>query len=241
MYGLKRNTERLFSNNGKLFVMAMDLPQTGMVKGLEKPRELLRSVENSRADGFIVNVGIADEMASGGLLNKKLILRSSCKGSMQATEFSNVNVNHVSPEMALAYGADAVLMMCTIGGADYVALQKMAEDIDAFHKLHIPVIAEVMCDDYMKTVSYDIQLNGARIAAELGADVVKGFYTEKFENVVGCCPVPFIMAGGDVSNSIVDMAKDALACGAKGLAVGRNIFQSEDPAATIAELAKLFD
>ena len=31
MYGLKRNTERLFSNNGKLFVMAMDLPQTGMV------------------------------------------------------------------------------------------------------------------------------------------------------------------------------------------------------------------
>ena len=26
-----------------------------------------------------------------------------------------------------------------------------------------------MCDDYMKTVSYDIQLNGARIAAELGA------------------------------------------------------------------------
>ena len=65
MYGLKRNTERLFSNNGKLFVMAMDLPQTGMVKGLEKPRELLRSVENSRADGFIVNVGIANEMASG--------------------------------------------------------------------------------------------------------------------------------------------------------------------------------
>ena len=107
---------------------------------------------------------------------------------------------------------------------DDALFQKMAEDIDAFHKLHIPVIAEVMCDDYMKTVSYDVQLNGARIAAELGADVVKGFYTENFENVVGCCPVPFIMAGGDVSKSIVDMARDALKCGAKGLAVGRNIF-----------------
>ncbi|MBO7184674.1 MAG: hypothetical protein J6V34_02625, partial [Oscillospiraceae bacterium] len=93
----------------------------------------------------------------------------------------------------------------------------------------------------MKTVSYDIQLNGARIAAELGADVVKGFYTEKFENVVACCPVPYIMAGGAVDKNIVDTARDALNCGAKGLAVGRNIFQSEDPAATIAKIAELFD
>ena len=241
MYGLKRNTERLFSNNGKLFVMAMDLPQTGMVEGLEKPRELLRSVEDSRADGFIVNIGIANEMASGNLVNKKLILRSSCNGSMLASEFSNVNINHVSPEMALAYGADAVLMMCTIGGADYKAIQKMAEDIDAFHKLHIPVIAEVMCDDYMKTVSYDVQLNGARIAAELGADVVKGFYTENFDKVVGCCPVPYIMAGGAVDKNIVDVAKEALSCGVKGFAFGRNIFQSEYPAATIAKVAELFN
>ncbi|MBO7184601.1 MAG: hypothetical protein J6V34_02250, partial [Oscillospiraceae bacterium] len=119
MYGLKRNTERLFSHNGKLFVMAMDLAQTGMVDGLERPRQLLRSLENSRADGFIANVGLANEFAEGGLLNKKLILRSSCNGSMLASEFSNVNINHVSPETALAMGADAVLMMCTIGGADY--------------------------------------------------------------------------------------------------------------------------
>lgn len=241
MYGLKRNTERLFSNNGKLFVMAMDLPQCGMVQGLENPRKLLRSLENSRVDGFITNIGLANEMAEGNLLNKKLILRSSCSTSFLATEYTNVNTNHVSPETARAYGADAVLMMCTIGGADYKAIQKMADDIDAFHKLHIPVIAEIMCDDYEKTVSYDVQLNGARIAAELGADVVKGFYTENFDKVVGCCPVPFIMAGGSVDKNIVDTARQALKCGAKGLAVGRNIFQSEDPAATIAKIATLFD
>lgn len=241
MYGLKRNVEKLFSNNGKLFAMAMDLPQSGMVTGLEKPRELLRSLEYSRADGFITNIGLANEFAEGGLLNKKLLLRSSSGGSFIASEFTNVNTNHVSPETALAYGADAVLMMCIVGGRDYAALQQMADDIDRFHKLHIPVIAEVLCDDYEKTVSYDVQLNGARIAAELGADVVKGFYTENFDKVVGCCPVPFIMAGGAVDKNIVEVAKDALSCGAKGFAFGRNIFQSENPAATIAKVAELFD
>ena len=49
------------------------------------------------------------------------------------------------------------------------------------------------------------------------------------------------MAGGSVDKNIVDTARQALKCGAKGLAVGRNIFQSEDPAATIAKIATLFD
>ncbi len=240
MYGLKRNTERLFSNQGKLFVMAMDLPQSGMVKGLEKPRELIRSLGNAEVDGFITNVGIANEFSEGDLLNKKMILRSSSGGSMMASEFTNVNTNHVSPETALAYGADAVLMMCIVGGRDYEALQKMAEDIDAFHRLQIPVIAEVMCDDYEKTATFDVQYNGARIAAELGADVVKGFYTENFDQVVACCPVPFIMAGGAVDRNILDVAKDALKSGAKGFAFGRNIFQSANPKQTIESVAKLF-
>lgn len=241
MYGLKRNTARLFSNHGKLFVMAMDLPQSGVVQGLEKPRQLVRGLENTKVDGFIMNIGIANEMAEGDLLNKKLVLRSSSGGSMMASEFTNVNTNHVSPETALAYGADAVLMMCIVGGKDYLALQKMAEDIDAFHRLSIPVIAEVMCDDYEKTGTYNVQLNGARIAAELGADVVKGFFTEKFEHVVGCCPVPFIMAGGEVDRNILDVAREALKCGVKGFAFGRNIFQSQNPAATIAGVAELFE
>ena len=241
MNGLKRNTERLFSRNGKLFLMAMDLPQSGMVQGLEKPRELLHILEDTAVDGFVTNIGLADEFAQGGLLRKKLVLRSSSGGSMLGSEYTTVNTNHVSPETALACGADAVLMMCVVGGRDYAALQRMAEDIDAFHRLQIPVIAEVLCADYDKTASLEVQLNGARIAAELGADVVKGFYTEQFDRVVGCCPVPFLLAGGAVNEHFLTTAREALRCGVRGFAFGRNVFQSKDPAEKIRRIAGLLD
>lgn len=240
MNGLKRNTAKLFENRGKLFVLAMDHAQSGVMQGLEKPYDLLDSLSSTPIDGFILNVGLADKMGSGKLLRKKLILRTSFGGTMMSTEYTNVHTNHVSPETALRLGADAVLMMFVMGGADYRSLQQAAEDIDAYHSLSIPVIAEILCDDFSKTATFDIQMNGARVAAELGADVVKAFYTDKFDKVIENCPVPVILAGGPKGSDIVDIAGDALKSGAKGLAFGRNIFQSSDPAKIINELNALF-
>ena len=133
-------------------------------------------------------------------------------------------------------GADAVVMMMVIGGADYAAVQDAARDIDAFHRLQIPVIVEILAADYEKTQTFEIQANGARIAAELGADVVKAFYTEKFDQVVANCPVPIILAGGPKGQDILDTARAALACGVKGFCFGRNLFQSEDRLARITAL-----
>ena len=126
------------------------------------------------------------------LLGRKLALRTSFGGTMMSAEFTNVHANHVSPETALALGADAVVMMLVMGGADYRSAQAMARDIDAYHRLQIPVIVEVLADDYGSTQTFDVQANGARVAAELGADVVKGFYTEKIrqgrERLSGAVP-----------------------------------------------------
>jgi len=240
MDGLKRNTARLFSNGGKLFILAMDHAQGGMVPGLEKPLELMKRVVSSPVDGFILNVGLAGHMAEEAFLTKKLILRSSFGGTGLASEFTNVHANHVSPETALHLGADAVLMMFAVGGPDFRSIQEAAADIDAFHSLEIPVIAEIIASDFDKTTNYDIQYNGARVAAELGADVVKAFWVEGFDRLVADCPAPVILAGGPKERDIADVARAALKAGAKGLAFGRNIFQSADPAATISSLAKLF-
>lgn len=70
--------------------------------------------------------------------------------------------------------------------------------------------------------------------------MVKAFYTEKFNKVIECCPVPVILAGGPKGSEIVDIARDALNHGAKGLAFGRNIFQSTNPRNIIEELGGLF-
>ena len=238
MNGIKRNTERLFSHGGKLFAMAMDLPQVGLVDGLTDPRAVIRSCKDSKLDAFLTNVGVA-HLAEEELLKKKLILRTSSGGTNLATEFTGVQKNHVSPETALAMGADAVVMMMVIGGADYASIQDAAAAIDAYHRLSIPVVVEILAADYEKTQTFDIQANGARVAAELGADVGKAFYTENFDTVVANCPVPIILAGGPKGSDIFDTAAAAVKAGVKGFCFDRNLFQSEDKLERIARLDRI--
>lgn len=235
MNGLERNVHKLFSNGGTLFAMAMDLPQCGLVQGLQDPVKVIEARKDSKLDAFLVNVGVANQ-AQDALLDKKIILRTSSGGTNLASSFTNVQKNHVSPETALAMGADAVVMMMVMGGADYASIQDAAAAIDAYHKLSIPVIVEILADDYAATQTFDIQANGARVAAELGADVVKAFYTENFEEVVKNCPVPIVLAGGPKGSDILTIAKDAVRCGVKGFCFGRNLFQSEDAAERIEAL-----
>lgn len=240
MYGLKRNTQRLFDNGGMLFLMAMDHAQSGIIDGLQSVEATALAHANTKADGFILNVGMAPIMGQRReLLNKKLALRTSCANTVMTANPTNVHTNNVSPQTALSLGADAVVMMLIMGGNDYSSLQSVARDIDAYHAYQIPVIVEILAADPRQLQTFQVQANGARIAAELGADVVKGFYTDSFDKVINNCPVPFILAGGPIGVDIDAMVSHAVDCGIKGLAFGRNIFQSADSKKTIEHLNSL--
>ncbi|HZT71089.1 MAG TPA: 3-hydroxy-5-phosphonooxypentane-2,4-dione thiolase [Terriglobia bacterium] len=81
-----------------------------------------------------------------------------------------------------------------------------------------------------------------RICAELGAQVVKTYYVpEGFETVTASCPVPVVMAGGKKIGELdaLRMAYNAISEGAAGVDMGRNIFQSEAPAAMIQAVGKV--
>ena len=76
-----------------------------------------------------------------------------------------------------------------------------------------------------------------RIVAELGAQYVKTYYVDDgFETVTASCPVPIVMAGGKKLPELdaLTMAYNAVSQGAAGVDMGRNIFQSEAPAAMLA-------
>jgi len=78
-----------------------------------------------------------------------------------------------------------------------------------------------------------------RIAAELGAQIVKTYYCEDFEKIVESCPVPVVIAGGPKLKNEADvfqMAHDAIAKGAKGVDMGRNIWQSKWPIPVISAI-----
>src|SRR4030042_1421692 len=71
----------------------------------------------------------------------------------------------------------------------------------------------------------------SRMAAELGAHIVKTYYVKGFEQVVETCPVPIVIAGGkkQPEKEALQMAYDAMQAGAIGVDMGRNIFQSTNP------------
>jgi 3-hydroxy-5-phosphonooxypentane-2,4-dione thiolase len=89
--------------------------------------------------------------------------------------------------------------------------------------------------------TYDARYLGlaTRICAELGADMVKTYATDGFEAVVEAAMVPVVVAGGKRLDSVRDalaLASDAVTAGAAGIDFGRNVWQSDDPVATIQAL-----
>ncbi len=75
----------------------------------------------------------------------------------------------------------------------------------------------------------------SRIAAEHGADVVKTYFCEGFEEVVRGCFVPIVIAGGRKvpEREALSFCRRAMDAGAAGVDMGRNIFQSAHPAEMI--------
>lgn len=110
----------------------------------------------------------------------------------------------------------------------------MTEYIDACERYGIPVLAVTAVGRGLGKDAKYLSL-ASRMAAELGAHIVKTYYCENFEKVVDTCPVPIVIAGGkkQPEQDALQMAYDSLQAGACGVDMGRNIFQSSNPAAMI--------
>ncbi len=77
------------------------------------------------------------------------------------------------------------------------------------------------------------------ICAELGATVVKTYWCEHFDRVVHGCPVPVVIAGGpkcETTLEVLQFVYDGMQSGAIGINLGRNVWQSEHPAAVARAL-----
>jgi len=241
MTGLERNTTTLLNNRGRLFLAAFDHPQIyGAMRGLEKPLEAIRKILDTPIDGYILNAGLFGLVPADLVRSKKMVLRASLGGSIMGKSFPDVHAVTASPKQALNLGADAILIMLVLGGDhDKESMFEAATAVDRFHEYSIPVIMEVLAADFSKNNDPEFVGNGARIAAELGADLVKAFYCENFKAVVEGCPVPILLAGGPKDADILGVAESVLEDGAAGFAFGRNIFQNDDPGALIRGLDAL--
>jgi putative autoinducer-2 (AI-2) aldolase len=141
----------------------------------------------------------------------------------------------VSIEDAIRLNVSAVAFSILVGQPfERDTILGFTKIIDDANRYNIPVLAVTAVGRGLgKDVKY-LSL-ASRMAAELGASVVKTYYCKGFERVVETCPVPIVIAGGKKvsEKDAIQMAYNALEAGAIGVDMGRNIFQSSDPVGMI--------
>jgi 3-hydroxy-5-phosphonooxypentane-2,4-dione thiolase len=145
-------------------------------------------------------------------------------------------------EDAARMNVHAVAVQVFVGGEhETQSIENMTKLIDAGYRYGIPVLGVTAVG---KEMTRDARYFGlsTRICAELGAQFVKTSSTQEgLERVTAGCPVPIVMAGGKKLPELdaLTMAYRAIQEGAAGVDMGRNIFQSDSPAAMIRAVAKI--
>ena len=136
-------------------------------------------------------------------------------------------------EEALRLNASGIGMSIFVGAENEDrSISNLGRLISEAERYGMPVLAITAVGREMARDARYLGLS-CRIAAEIGARIVKTYYCEDFYKVVESCPVPIVMAGGkkiDEKDALI-MTENAIQEGASGVDMGRNIFQSENPEA----------
>jgi putative autoinducer-2 (AI-2) aldolase len=167
---------------------------------------------------------------------KPIILRVSGGASVAGKDLAHEGIT-TSMEEAIRLNACAVGISIFVG-TDYEhdSLLNLARLVDEGEKYGIPVMAVTAVGRELEKRDARYLSLACRIAAELGARVVKTYYCERFERVTKGCPVPIVIAGGpkvDTEYEVFQFVYDGIRKGAIGVNLGRNIWQDEHPVAMI--------
>jgi putative autoinducer-2 (AI-2) aldolase len=144
-------------------------------------------------------------------------------------------------ETALRMDADCVAVQTFIGSpGESRSLELLCRAADAGARYGVPTLGVVAVGKEMERTEKFFLL-ATRVLAENGANIVKSYYCEGFERVAAACPVPIVIAGGKKlpEAEALEMAYRAIQEGARGVDMGRNIFQSDCPAGMAQAIGKV--
>jgi putative autoinducer-2 (AI-2) aldolase len=155
-------------------------------------------------------------------------------GTSILTELSNEEI-FTTMEDAVRLNACGVAVSIFVGSPnEKQTLMNLSRMINEGEKYGIPALAVTAVGKEMVRDERYLSL-ASRIAAELGARIVKTYYCEEFDKLVRKVPVPVVIAGGKklAERDALQLTYDAINDGAVGVDMGRNIFQSDAPSAMI--------
>lgn len=236
---------RIFKPDGKTVIAALDHGIAGitLLAHLEFPRILLPEVVQNGADAIITTPGIA-RLCSDLFAGAGLILRIDGGPSALTGDWGKMELI-LAVEDALRLGADAVIMMGITGTPEEAhSLATLGRVAARCAEWGLPLVAEMLPGGFSsKEVTFDQLMISARLAAELGADVIKIRYqgpAEDFQAVTRGCFVPVVILGGSKQSpeQLIQEVQQAQQAGARGVAVGRNIWQAERSGEITAQLVQ---
>jgi len=156
-------------------------------------------------------------------------------------------------EEAVEAGAGAVICSLFLEEENNQAMERdniklFAEVVRQKERLGIPLIGECYVVEHKDKTENEVHekvKRVSRIMTELGADLIKTFFTgEKFHEVVKNTPAPIFTIGADkldTDRQVMQKAYDSVAQGARGIIFGRNIFMSENPGNLIKALNEVIN
>ncbi len=233
-WGLFNRLSRIIKpQTGRTVMLAIDHGYfLGPTTGLEKPIETVAPIAIF-ADALMPTRGILRTSISP-YETPPVVLRVSGGNSIIGEELSNEGIT-TSIEEALRLNAAGVAVSIYVGSQyEHQTLMNLSSLVTEAERYSMPVLAVTAVGRDMKRDARYLALS-CRIAAELGAHMVKTYHCEGFEEVVGSCPVPLVVAGGKKvpEKKALELASNAIEDGAVGVDMGRNIFQSDDPVGMI--------
>lgn len=240
-WGMKNRLSKIFNpKSGNTVMLAFDHGYImGATAGLERLDitipPLIENVDVIMGTRGAIRTCIPPQM------DKAICLRTTYDSSVMIDDMSNGGGIACDIENAVKLNASCMAVQTFIGSAgESKSLELLSRTIDAGSKYGIPTLGVVAVGKQMARDMKFFML-ATRILAETGAHIVKSYYCEDFEKVVAACPVPIVIAGGKKlpEKEALTMAYRAISEGARGVDMGRNIFQSECPSAMAKAIAKV--
>ncbi|WP_245763199.1 class I fructose-bisphosphate aldolase [Paraburkholderia diazotrophica] len=216
----------------------------GPVPGIDRPDDMADWLADDLITGLVVHKGIAERLGSVG--NAGVMIHLNGTMSLDAQPDRKVLLTRVDAAMRL--GADGVSVQTNFCSENVGEnLRILGAVVDDAHEYGLPIMVMLYDKTGPQTGSEAMarMRHFVRAAVELGVDAIKlgappdlSSIGELIDGVQAHTSVVF--AGGDRKSDeqLLALARAAVEYGARGLCVGRNVFQHGDPRRMLQELRK---
>lgn len=238
---------RLFRHNDhKLMIVPMDHSVAdGPIANATGLNKLVGRMSVNDVDAVVLHKGRLRHVDHAWFAGMSLIVHLSASTAHASDPDGKYLVADV--EEALRLGADAVSVHVNLGSDDErTQIADMAKVADACDRWNLPLLAMIYPRGPRVSDPRDPAMvkHATSLAADMGVDIVKTVHVgdvDRMHDIVDSCPIPIIVAGGPKTAEtgvLLGYVDEVMSAGVSGVAMGRNIFQAEDPGGTAKLVAE---